>query len=96
MEKINIEWCKQHDMVFVHVNVARDTSYYFEIDGNVILVYTTSTNGEQKLYVRNPSNRKEIELTVSNLNKEIDKFNSITTNDLKKICDLIELEYPFK
>lgn len=30
MEEININWCKQHDMAFVYVNVARDTSYYLE------------------------------------------------------------------
>ena len=47
MEKINIEWCKQHGMSLVQVNVARDTSYYLEKDGSVIFVYTQSTTGEQ-------------------------------------------------
>ena len=90
MEKINIDWCKKHDMTFVYVNVARDTSYYLEKDGNVIFVYTQSTTGEQKIYVRNPLSRKEAELTVPN------KLNILTTDDLNKLCNLVDLEYPFK
>lgn len=88
MEKIDIEWCKQHGMSFVHVNVARDISYYLEKDGNVIFVYTQSTTGEQKLYVRNPYSRKECELTVSKINKE-------TVDDFNKLCELVNLENPF-
>ena len=89
MEKINIEWCKQHSMTFVHVNVARDTSYYLEKDGNVIFVYTQSTTGEQKIYVRNPLSGKEAELIVP-------KLNTLKTNDLNKLCELIDMEHPFK
>lgn len=95
MEEIDIEWCKQHGMVFVHVNVARDTSYYLEKDGHVFLVYTKSTTGEQKLYCRNPLNNKEIEFTVHSMNKNLTKRNILTTDDLHKLCDLIELDYPF-
>lgn len=96
MEKINIEWCKKHDMAFVHVNVARDTSYYLEKDGNVIFVYTQSTAGEQKIYVRNPSSKKEAELTVPRINRDLDKLNILTTEDLNKLFILVDLEYPFK
>lgn len=95
MEEIDIEWCKQHGMVFVHVNVARDTSYYLEKDGHVFLVYTKSTTGEQKLYCRNLLNNKEIEFTVNSMNKNLTKRNILTTDDLHKLCDLIELDYPF-
>ena len=89
MEKINIEWCKQHGMSFVQVNVARDTSYYLEKDGNVIFVYTQSTTGEQKIYVRNPYSNKECELTVP-------KINTLTVDDFNKLCELVDLENPFK
>lgn len=95
MEKINIEWCKQHGMAFVHVNVARDTSYYLEKDGNVIFVYTQSTTGEQKIYVRNPLSKKEAELTVPRINRDLDKLNILTTDDLNKLFNLVDLEYPF-
>ena len=96
MENINIDWCKQHDMAFVLVNVARDISYYLEKDGNVILVYTQSTTGEKKIYVRNPLSRKEAELTVPKLNRDLDELNILTTDDLNKLCELVNLEYPFK
>ena len=89
MEKIDIDWCKKHDMAFVLVNVARDTSYYLEKDGYVIFVYTQSTTGEQKLYVRNPYTCKECELTVSRLN-------TVTVDDFNKLCELIDLENPLK
>lgn len=96
MKKIDIEWCKQHDMTFVHVNVARDTSYYLEKDGNVIFVYTQSTTGEKKIYVRNPLSRKEVELTVPKINRDLDALNTLTTDDLNKVCELVGIEYPFK
>ena len=96
MEKINIEWCKKNDMAFINANVARDTSYYLGKDGNVIFVYTQSTNGEQKIYVRNPLSKKEAELRVSKINRDLDKLNILTTDDLNKLCMLVDLEYPFK
>ena len=96
MEKIDIDWCKKHDMTFANVNVARDTSYYLEKDGDVIFVYTKSTTGEQNIHVRNPLSRKEAELTVNRINRDLDKLNILTTDDLNKLCELINLEYPFK
>jgi hypothetical protein len=89
MEEINIEWCKQHDMICAYANVVRDTSYYLEQDGNLIFVYTQSTTGEQKIYVRNPHSFKGCELTIP-------KINILTTDDLKKLCELVGIEYPFK
>ena len=96
MEKIDIDWCKKHVMTFANVNVARDTSYYLEQSGDVIFVYTQSTTGEQKIYVRNPLSRKEAELIVPRINRDLDKLNILTTDDLNKLCELINLEYPFK
>ena len=96
MEKINIDWCKQHSMTLAYANVARDTSYYLEKDGNVIFVYTQSTTGEQKIYVRNPLSKKETKLTFSKVNRDLDKLNILTTDDLNKLCILVDLEYPFK
>lgn len=96
MEKIDIEWCKQHGMSFVEVNVARDTSYYLEKDGNIIFVYTQSTTGEQKIHIINPYNRKECALTVPKINRDLDKLNVLTVDDFNKLCELIDLENPFK
>lgn len=96
MENINIEWCKKHGMSIVQVNVARDTSYYLEKDGNVIFVYTQSTTGEQRIHVINPHSCKQCELTVPRINKELDKLNTLTVDDFNKLCELIDLENPFK
>ena len=96
MEEINIDWCKQHGMILSQVNVASDTSYYLETNGYTILVYTKSTTGNQKLNVINPISNKEIEFSVSRLNRDLNKLNSITTDDLRKLCELVNLDYPFK
>ncbi len=96
MEEINLDWCKQHGMTLFKVNVASDTSYYLETNGYTILVYTISTTGNQKLNVINPITKKEIEFSVSRLNRDLNKLNSITTDDLRKLCELVNLDYPFK
>lgn len=96
MEEINLDWCKQHGMTLFQVNVVSDTSYYLEINGYTILVYTKSTTGNQRLHVINPTTKKEIEFSVSRLNRDLNKLNSITTDDLRKLCELVNLDYPFK
>lgn len=96
MEEINLDWCKQHGMILSQVNVASDTSYYLETNGYIILVYTISTTGDQKLNVINLITNKEIEFSVSRLNRDLNKLNSITTDDLRKLCELVNLDYPFK
>ena len=96
MEEINLDWCKQHGMTLFKVNVASDTSYYLETNGYTILVYTISTTGNQKLNVINPITNKEIEFSLSRLNRDLNKLNSITTDDLRKLCELVNLDYPFK
>ena len=73
-----------------------NTSYYLETNGYTILVYTISTTGNQKLNVINPITKKEIEFSVSRLNRDLNKLNSITTDDLRKLCELVNLDYPFK
>ena len=83
-------------MTFAHVNVAKDTSYYLEQSGDVIFVYTKSTTGEQNIHVRNLFSRKEAELIVNRINRDLDKLNILTIDDLNKLCELIDLEYPFK
>ena len=95
METIDIDWCKRNGMAFVLVNVARDTSYYLEKDGFVIFVYTVSTGGEQKLYVRNPELEREAELMFKKYNRSLTEANALTTDELEKLCRLVGLEYPF-
>lgn len=89
MEEINIEWCKQHDMILAQTGFLRDVFYRLEEDGNLIFIYAQSTTGERKIYVRNPHSLKGCELTVP-------KMNILTTDDLKKLCELVGIEYPFK
>ena len=96
MEEINLDWCKQHGMTLFQVNVVSDTSYYLETNGYTVLVYTKSTTGNQRLHVINPTTKKEIEFSVSRLNRDLNKLNSITTDDLRKLCELVNLDYPFK
>lgn len=96
MEKINIEWCQQHDMICAHANVVRDIFYYLEQDGDLILTYAQSTTGEQKIYVRNPHSLKGCELTVPKINNDLNKLNTLTTDDLHKLCELVGIEYPFE
>ena len=90
MEKINIDWCKEHGMKLVLVNVARDTSYYFEDFNKGTIVYTKSTTGEKSLYVNNPITHKSVELTISR-----NPINELTEDDLHKLCELVNIEYPF-
>ncbi len=96
MEIIDINWCKQHNLKLVSVNVATDTSYYLEDGGNVILVYTQSSTGRQSLKLYNPINNKDIELTIKRFNRALSEINHISVSDLHKLCELINLEYPFK
>lgn len=95
MEIINIDWCKEHGMKLVLINVARDTSYYFEDHNEVIIVYTKSTTGEKRLYVKNPITHKSVELTTSRNSIKQNSTNELTEDDLHKLCELVNIEYPF-
>lgn len=44
----------------------------------------------------NPYNRKECALTVPKINRDLDKLNALTVDDFNKLCELIDLENPFK
>ena len=40
--------------------------------------------------------KKEAELTAPKINRDLAKQNILTTDDLNKLCILVDLEYPFK
>ena len=95
MENIDFNWCEKHNMTKVRVNVARDNSFYLEKDGFCYFVYTESTSGEKTIHVINPFNKKQIELTMPKFSLKENKRNEFNTDDLKIMCDLVGLEYPF-
>lgn len=87
MKEINFEFCINNGMQKVYENVTRDTSYFLSKDGYTILVYTQSTTGYNKIEVYNPFNNKQIEMSIHRT--------SFTTDDLRTLCDLVDIEYPF-
>lgn len=94
-EIINFEWCEKHNMKQMRVNVASDKSYYLEKDKYSIIVYIESMRGEKKLFVFNPINGKQIEYILPKISLKENKYNEFTTDDLKIMCKLVDLEYPF-
>ena len=94
-EIINFEWCEKHNMSLFRVNVARDRSFYLEKDGYCCVVYTESSTGEKTIHVFNPLNKKQLEFTMPKISFKENKRNEFTTNDLKVMCELVGLEYPF-
>lgn len=94
-EIINFEWCERHNMSLVRVNVARDKSFYLEKDGYCCVVYTESSTGEKTIHVLNPLNKKQLDLTMPKISLNENKLNEFTVNDLKVMCELVGLEYPF-
>lgn len=95
MEIINKEWCEQHGMEKPYANVARDTSYCLVKDRYYIVIYTESTTGEKKLFVQNPAIKKSVEMIMPKYDFKLDKHNDFTTDDLQKLCNIVDLEYPF-
>lgn len=94
-EIINFEWCEKHNMELFRVNVARDKSFYLEKDGYCCVVYTESSTGEKTIHIFNPSNKKQLDLTMPKISFNENKHNEFTVNDLKVMCELVGLEYPF-
>lgn len=94
-EIINFEWCEKHNMSLARVNVARDKSFYLEKDGYCCVVYTESSTGEKTIYVFNPLNKKQLDLTMPKTSLIENKPNDFTVNDLKVMCEFVGLEYPF-
>lgn len=95
IEIIDGEWCELHGMEKPGMNVARDTSYCLVKDRYYIVVYTESTTGEKKLFVQNPSTKKNIEFEIPKFDYKLNKHNNFTTDDLHTMCELINIEYPF-
>ena len=95
MEIINKEWCERHGMEMPYANVARDSSYCLVKERYYVVIYTESSTGEKKLFAQNPAIKKSIEMIMPKYDFKLDIHNDFTTNDLKKMCDMINLEYPF-
>lgn len=94
-EIINFEWCENNYLEKHKINVASDVSYSLLKDKHYIITYTESSRGEKKLCVFNPLNGKMIDFTMPKMSFKENKHNEFTTNDLKIMCELVGLEYPF-
>lgn len=94
---IDCNWCQKHGMEKPGMNVATDESYYLVKDRYYIVGYTERTTGEKELFVQNPKHKqkKSIQFNMPKFNWEENKKNDFTTDDLKTMCKLVGLEYPF-
>lgn len=94
-EIINFKWCENNFLEKHKINVASDVSYSLLKDKYYVITYTESSSGEKKLCVFNPLNSKMIDFTMPKICFKQNKRNEFTTNDIKIMCDLVGLEYPF-
>ena len=85
---INSDWCESHGFIKQVVNVASNLTYYYDDNNCVIITYTKSTIGKIELTVYNYNTKSLITLERSG-------STNITENDLRKLCDIFEINYPF-
>lgn len=85
---IDIKWCEDHAFKMQVVNVASSLTYYYDDNNCVIITYTKSTMGKKEISVYNHQLKSFITLEKS-------ANDNITETDLKKLCDIVEINYPF-
>jgi hypothetical protein len=98
MTIIDFKWCEKHGMERPGMNVATDKSMcLLSNDKNhYIIVYTERTTGEKELYVMNPENKKTLTFTMPKINFKSMSKNDFTTDDIKTMCGVVGLSYPFE
>lgn len=101
IEIIDFNWCEEHGFERYGMNVASDTSYCLLTEDKkwYQAVYTESTMGNKKLSVINPKTKKDvtIEMPKFDFSKEGEDIkNNFTTDDLKSMYQLVDIEYPFE
>lgn len=100
-EIIDFKWCEKNGFERPGMNVASDTSYCLLTEDKkwYQVVYTESTMGHKKLSVMNHKTKKDvtIEMPKFDFSKEGEDIkNNFTTNDLKIMYQLVDMEYPIK
>lgn len=85
---IDIKWCEDHAFKMQTVNVASSLTYYYDDNNCVIITYTKSTMGKKEISVYNHQLKSFITLERSG-------STNITENDLRKLCDIVEINCPF-
>ena len=83
------------------MNVASDTSYCLLTEDKkwYQAVYTESTMGNKRLSVINHNTKKDVtmEMPKFDFSKEGEDIkNNFTTDDLKTMYQLVDIEYPFE
>ena len=101
IEIIDFNWCEEHGFERPGMNVASDTSYSLITKDKkwYQAVYTESTMGNKKLSVINHNTKKDVtmEMPKFDFNKEGEDIkNNFTTDDLKTMYQLVDIEYPFE
>ena len=101
IEIIDFNWCEEHGFERPGMNVASDTSYCLLTEDKkwYQAVYTESTMGNKKLSVINHNTKKDVtmEMPKFDFNKEGEDIkNNFTTDDLKTMYQLVDIEYPFE
>lgn len=101
IEIIDFNWCEEHGFERPGMNVTSDTSYCLFTENKkwYQAVYIESTMGYKKLSVINPKTKKDvtIEMPKFDFSKEGEDIkNNFTTDDLKTMYQLVDMEYPFE
>ena len=101
IEIIDFNWCEEHGFEGPGMNVASDTSYCLLTEDKkwYQAVYTESTMCNKKLSVKNHKTQKTVtmEMPKFDFSKEGEDIkNNFTTDDLKTMYQLVDIEYPFE
>lgn len=93
---IDFKWCEAHGFESPFANTARDSSMCLVKDGYYVVVYTERTTGEKELFVQNRDLKKKMTFEMPKYDFKNNVKNDFTVDDLKLMCDLINLDYPIK
>ena len=94
-ENIDFKWCEEHGMEKPGMYVASESSYCLLDNGWYTVVYTERTTGEKRLFVNNPKRKFSIDAEMPKYDYENDKRNYFTTEHLRMMCEIVQLDYPF-
>lgn len=86
-EIITLDWCANNGFKKQLINVATDTTYFYE-GKDFIICFTRSTCGRNRVIVSKYSSRETIEFECQN-------HGSITLEKLRDLCGIVNVDYPF-
>lgn len=87
METITFDWCDLHNFTKQGINVASDTTYFYET-GTYTISFTRSLGRGDRIIVRN-------RLSKDTATFETKTIDSITTKKLFDLCQTVSIKYPF-